>query len=166
MQEFVTQLGIDGKLLLSQVVNFVLLIFILRYFLYKPVLKMLHDRRNKIKEGIDKAEEADARLHTANKSAKETIKGAEIKSLDLIGEAEVRAKNRETELLEETHKKEGVILQNAERLIESKTQQSRKELEKETEMLVKNALSRITEIAPEQIDDVLIEKAVRSSKKK
>ncbi len=62
MEQLLSQLGIDWKLLLSQAVNFFLLLIVLRLFVYKPLLQMLHERRERIEEGIEKAKEADIRL--------------------------------------------------------------------------------------------------------
>jgi F-type H+-transporting ATPase subunit b len=50
------KLGINVTWLLAQVVNFGLLLFILWQFAYKPVLKMLNDRKQKIQESLDYSE--------------------------------------------------------------------------------------------------------------
>ncbi len=42
------QLGISPGLLVSQIVNFLLLVVLLRMLLYKPVLHMLDQRRERI----------------------------------------------------------------------------------------------------------------------
>jgi F-type H+-transporting ATPase subunit b len=50
------QLGINGALLLSQIVNFIIIMAVLRLFLYEPVLKMLEQRKERIAQGIRQAE--------------------------------------------------------------------------------------------------------------
>ncbi|OGG44471.1 hypothetical protein A2841_00110 [Candidatus Kaiserbacteria bacterium RIFCSPHIGHO2_01_FULL_48_10] len=45
--ELLGQLGINGTLLLAQAVNFLLLLWILNRFLYKPIVKMLDERKAK-----------------------------------------------------------------------------------------------------------------------
>ena len=55
MEQLFSQLGIDWHLLLSQAVNFFLLLIVLRVFAYKPLLAFLHERRRKIEEGLAKA---------------------------------------------------------------------------------------------------------------
>jgi F0F1-type ATP synthase membrane subunit b/b' len=50
---FIEQFGIDWKLFLSQLINFVLILIILKFFVYNPVLKTLKERNKKIKEGLD-----------------------------------------------------------------------------------------------------------------
>ncbi|MEK9178109.1 MAG: ATP synthase F0 subunit B, partial [Patescibacteria group bacterium] len=56
------QLGINWKLFLSQAVNFFILLIVLRAFVYKPLIQVIEKRNKKIKEGLEKAEEADVRL--------------------------------------------------------------------------------------------------------
>ena len=48
-------LGISIPTLIAQVVNFVVLLVILYFFAYKPIMKMLDDRPRKIKESLDEA---------------------------------------------------------------------------------------------------------------
>jgi F-type H+-transporting ATPase subunit b len=50
------QLGVTWPLFISQLVNFLILIFILRAVLYEPVLKMLAQRKDRIAEGMREAE--------------------------------------------------------------------------------------------------------------
>jgi len=50
------KLGINITWLLAQVVNFGLLLFILWKLAYKPVLKVMDDRKQKIQESLDYAE--------------------------------------------------------------------------------------------------------------
>jgi len=46
-------LGLDIRLLVAQLINFGLLIFLLNKFLYKPLIKMLDDRKKKIAEAAE-----------------------------------------------------------------------------------------------------------------
>src|SRR5512137_2264312 len=49
-------LGINLPLLLAFVINFIILLALLGKFLYKPVLKMLDERAQKVKESMEWAE--------------------------------------------------------------------------------------------------------------
>lgn len=50
------KLGINTTWLIAQIVNVGLLIFLLWQFAYKPVLKLMNDRRQKIQESLEYAE--------------------------------------------------------------------------------------------------------------
>ena len=51
-------LGIDLKLLIAQVVNFGILLFVLSKFLYKPVVTMLEERQKKAEQTIKDSDKA------------------------------------------------------------------------------------------------------------
>ncbi len=74
MQQLVQQLGIDWRLLLSQAVNFALLLIVLRLYVYKPLLKIMHDRKLRIEEGLTKADEADRRLAETEEMRRQKMK--------------------------------------------------------------------------------------------
>src|SRR3989338_6525968 len=63
--ELLTKLGIDYRLLIAQLINFVILLAVLYRFLYKPVLKLLHERSTKIEDGLKNAEAVEATLKDA-----------------------------------------------------------------------------------------------------
>ena len=65
MSELFSQLGIDWKLLLAQGVNFVILLVVLTKFVYKPLMKMVEARRQKIELGIRGGEMAEKIIKTA-----------------------------------------------------------------------------------------------------
>lgn len=60
--DILNQFGINPILLLAQIVNFALLLFILKKFLYKPILHVLEQRKKKIEESLKNAEEIEKKL--------------------------------------------------------------------------------------------------------
>ncbi len=50
------QLGIEPNLLLAQIVNFLIIFFVLSKLLYKPILGMLEKRKKEIAEGLSLTE--------------------------------------------------------------------------------------------------------------
>lgn len=65
MDQLIQAFGIDTKLIVVQIINFVILTMILSYFLYRPVLNVLKERREKIDQGIKDAEAAASAKATA-----------------------------------------------------------------------------------------------------
>jgi F-type H+-transporting ATPase subunit b len=55
--QFFSSLGISLPLLLTQIVTFVILLVILRFAAYKPIVRMLDERSRRIKESMEHAEE-------------------------------------------------------------------------------------------------------------
>ena len=64
--DILNQFGISPVLLTAQVVNFLVLLFILKKLLYGPLLKVLAERRKKIEDSLKNAEEIELRLQETN----------------------------------------------------------------------------------------------------
>jgi F-type H+-transporting ATPase subunit b len=164
MQQLFDQLGINWELLLSQGVNFILLLIVLRVFLYKPLLKLLRDRREKIEGGLQKADEAERRLEEVDEIGKATIKRAEGEAIGILKKTELDAKVLEERLLAEAKRKEEDAVRTTAVRLRSQEEESRRAMEKEAGALVRLAITRTVELAPEKIDDALIAKAVSEAK--
>jgi F-type H+-transporting ATPase subunit b len=61
----VDALGIEWPLLISQLINFLILIVLMRMFLYKPVQNMLNTRKQRIVQSMKDAERVSAAAHEA-----------------------------------------------------------------------------------------------------
>jgi F-type H+-transporting ATPase subunit b len=164
MQQLLDQLGINSSLLLSQAVNFVLLLIVLRIFVYKPLLKLLHDRREKIELGLVKAEEADRRLAEVDEMNKGKIKHTEMEAINILKKTELEAKALEEKLLAEAKRREEEAVKSAAARLRSQEEESRKAMEKEAAAFVRLAITRTVELSPEKIDDALIAKAISEAK--
>lgn len=157
---FITQLGIDWKLLLSQAVNFLLLLIILRMFVYKPILNVLKKRREKIEEGLAKAQEADVRLKEVDGISKKKIKQAQDEAINIIKAGEQKGKEVEINLMEKAKEKEMMYMKKVDSEVESKKAEAEKEIRKEAAAFVKKALIKTVELDPSKVDEALIKKAV------
>jgi F-type H+-transporting ATPase subunit b len=164
MEQLLSQLGIDWKLLLSQAVNFFLLLVVLRVFVYKPLLQMLHDRRKRIEEGIEKAKEADIRLMEAEEMKRAKIKEGEATAMNILRKTETDSKELEARMLASAKKKEADALASTQSLLRAREEESHRAAEKEAASLVRRAIARTVELSPDKIDDALIAKAVQEAK--
>jgi len=84
-------LGINLGYVFVQLFNFGILFVVLRAWVYKPIIKMLSDRREKIAKGLEDARvAADARAN-AEAKAEQIIVEAQNKASEIVREATVRA---------------------------------------------------------------------------
>ncbi len=164
MSQLFSQLGIDWHLLISQAVNFLLLLIILRLVAYKPLLELLHKRRAKIEEGLMKADEADKRLKEIDQIGKEKIKEAEGSALQILKRTESDAKDLEAKLLAEAKRKEEIAMKNAEAALRAQEEASRRATEEEAAAFVRAAIIKTVELSPSAIDDALISKAIKEAR--
>ena len=158
------QLGINWKLFLSQAVNFFILLIVLRAFVYKPILIVIKERNKKIKEGLEKAEEASIRLKEVDIIAKNILKQAGQDSIDIIKKTEKQAKVLGDNLQKkaESHQKE--LMEQIQLDYKKQQEEIRHLVYKEASELVKKAIKKTVELSPEAIDDALIKKVVLKMK--
>lgn len=110
MDKAVEALGLNLPQLIAQIANFFVLLLILRLTLYKPILRMLDERKQKIAEGLNAAEIAraeaasaqaniQAQLDVARKEGQEIVAGAQTIATRIQAEArEQSARDREAAL--------------------------------------------------------------------
>jgi F-type H+-transporting ATPase subunit b len=92
-------LGINWNLLVAEIVNFFILLLLLKKFLYKPLLGMLEERRIKIEEGIKKSEEAETSLQKIRALGEEIKEKGEQKARDVMAIAEKRSQEKAKTIL-------------------------------------------------------------------
>ena len=102
--EFLNEFGIQPVLLAAQIVNFLIMLYLLKRFLYKPILKVLEERKKAIAQSLQNADEIESRLNKLTeeeekrllKSAQEgakIIKEAQDSAVQIIDEAKVKAED-------------------------------------------------------------------------
>jgi F-type H+-transporting ATPase subunit b len=72
-------LGLDVRLLVAQLINFGLLVFLLNKFLYKPLIKMLDDRKKKIAEAAENNTKIETQLAELKVQEAKVLKDAKDK---------------------------------------------------------------------------------------
>jgi F-type H+-transporting ATPase subunit b len=104
MGEIAHSLDLNWGLIVTQIIGFLLTVWILKAFAWKPLLKMLEDRRKKIAGDIDEAEkiksDAEALLDDYNAKLRDIETEARSKIQDAVGEGnriatEIRDQARE-----------------------------------------------------------------------
>jgi len=158
-------LGIDGKALVIQLVTFVLAFWVLQRFAFKPIIKMMDQRRETIEQGVTIGEQmkkdqaalevkVEQTLQKARKEADGIIAAAQDSSREIVHEAEDKARD-----------KAAGVLKEAEERIKTETQRARKQLEGEVVNLISEATEAIIgEKVDAKKDAQLIERALQESK--
>jgi F-type H+-transporting ATPase subunit b len=90
--ELLDNLGVDGPKLIAQLINFGIVLFVLWWFAYKPVLEMLENRRQKIAKSMDEAEQIKAELAETQAERDKVMAEANAKAEKLIADAKEAAK--------------------------------------------------------------------------
>lgn len=133
--DLLTRFGFDPLQLVAQVVNFLIILFILRRFLYKPLLTVLKKRRDLIKEGVEKTEEATKRLEQAVEDEKQILKKAQIGAIKIIEEARGQARSIIILAEESAQKQAEKIIKDARSQIANDVKEAEKMLTKHVSIL-------------------------------
>jgi F-type H+-transporting ATPase subunit b len=84
-------LGLNGGYFLVQVFNFLILFVVLSAWVYRPVLNMLEQRREKIAQGLEDARIATEARANAEKEAEKILADAQAQASKIVREATERA---------------------------------------------------------------------------
>ena len=100
LQNIARTFGVDWPHLLAQIVSFCIMCAVLYRWAYKPVLKMLEERRKVIALGQKNAEQIKAELARTEAQRQEVIQKANVEAAKIIQEAQAaaaRVQDRETQ---------------------------------------------------------------------
>lgn len=131
MEKLLEAFAIDPRLLLAQAVNFGVLLVVLWYFLYRPVIKVLDERKQKVAQGVLDAEQAAAKLLSAEHEAGETMKGAEKEADNIVSSARDTAVAEKARILKEAEARASAIERDAEARSKEDALRTLKESERE-----------------------------------
>jgi len=131
MQQILNQFGVQPVLLVAQIVNFLIVLYLLRRFALKPLLGVLKDRQatiadsirnaEKAQEALDKATEREKEiLQKAQQQAKETLSDARLQAADIAKTAEDKTRDQVERMVEDAHKKIEKQTEDAEKQLASK----------------------------------------------
>ena len=99
MDQFEAFLGVNPWTALFTLLNFLLVLYVGKRFLYGPVLKMIQDRQNEIDDMYAKADAAKADAAKLRDSYQQQLSQAQSESDRIVKEATLRAQSREEEIL-------------------------------------------------------------------
>ncbi|MDR3253628.1 MAG: ATP synthase F0 subunit B [Endomicrobium sp.] len=121
--ELIHKFGLEPSLFLFQMINFLIIAFILKKFLFNPLKKMFDERKHKVEQSLQDVESARIALENANeekqhileeaKNNAETLTAAVKVSIEETKEQAVReAKNRSEQIVYDAKQKAATEFEN------------------------------------------------------
>jgi len=162
MSEILHQLGIDWKLLASQVVNFLVLLTVLTVVVYRPLLKLIKERRKKIEFGLQGAAEAEKRLIEIDHLKIEALAKADQQAYAKISAAETTAKTAGAKIISDAQTKAVAALAQAAITAKQLETAEMANLVKNSSALIRQAIAKAVNQNPQTIDEVLISEATKT----
>ena len=131
MSQLFATFGINWKLLLIQGINFGVLLVALSYFLYRPLMKLIDERRDKIAGGVRAAEAAAQRLSAAKEEGEKIIGDGAREAEGLVAAARKNAEERGSEIVKGAETRADALLKDAVARAEEQQRQALLSSEKE-----------------------------------
>lgn len=107
------KLGIEPKLLLAQIINFSIIVFVLSKLLYKPILNMLEKRKKEIQAGLDLTEKLRQEEEKLKIKRDRTNDEARKEGQRLLEEAHQQAQQEGKEIIAAAHAQAEALLVKA-----------------------------------------------------
>lgn len=162
----ITDLGINIPVLIAQLINFTILLVVLRAVLYRPVLRMLDERRAKIEESLSAAERMKRQAAEADRQVQEQIEQARREGQALVAQAQEIAARIQAEAREQARADAEALLARARSEIQLERDNAIAQLRKEfadvtiraAEKVIRQSLDR--EAHRKLIEETLAESAL------
>jgi len=113
MGALLSALGLDVKILIAQIVNFIILGFILYKIGYQPVLKFVKDRTTKIEEGVKQAEEVKTTLAQAKAEQNTIIAQAKVEAQAIFDTAKQQSDVQAVQIVENAKAEATKVIEKA-----------------------------------------------------
>ncbi len=141
--EILQNFGIQPILLLAQIVNFVIILAILKRFFYKPIAKVLDDRKKRIEESLNNAQSIEERLQKTQEKSAQILEEAQNNAQALIADAKKETERIFLAASQEAKLQVEETLKATQLQIEAQRQQMQKELSAQTLTLVIEVVRRV-----------------------
>lgn len=165
MQELINTFHIDWKLIIAQLINFVIVLGVLYKFAYKPVLAMLNDRSEKIDKSLDDAKKIEEKLAATEADHKEVIAQARREASEIIEKGNKLSEEKRAEMLVRAKEEIGQVINKEKEKMQAEKAETLKEIRTEVADLVAQSLEKILEKKFSEKDDhELIKKTLKEAK--
>ncbi|MBQ3833971.1 MAG: F0F1 ATP synthase subunit B [Elusimicrobia bacterium] len=153
--------GLETKLFIAQIVNFAILLYILKKFLYKPIAQTLKERQAKIKQGLQDAENAKQALKTADIQKIEILRNARKDADKMIEITKQSVQSIRQQVMDDSKKQAKEIIESAKKNAEAEYEAASKKIGVMSVDLSKSIVSKIlSELFTEEDKNAVLVRAV------
>lgn len=142
--DILSDFGVQPALLVAQIINFTILLVILWKLAYKPIIKMLDERKARIAESMAQAQQIDERLAKLATEIKEELKKTRVEADAVIADAKQTAAQLSQDVMTEAKAQSESIIKRAEVAAKLEFEQSKQTLKKEIVILAVTAAEKAT----------------------
>ncbi len=162
MESLISTFHVDAGLFLAQVINFAIVFSILYFFAFKPLVKVMAERSERIDKSLKEADEIEQRLAKTASEQDEIISSAKRQAALLIEEADKRGEERRSELVAKAKEEVGLVINNEKAKLAREKAETLKEIKRDVADLVVAVVEKVlAEKMTSAKDQELIKKLVK-----
>lgn len=143
-------LGVNWRLFVAQLINFLVVVFVLWRWAWKPLVKLLDDRSRRIEQSLADAKKIEEEMRRLNQTRANTLRDAEREAQAVITEARAVAAREREETIVRTRAEVDKTLRDAKEVIRAEKTTMLAEARAELADIVVAAAGKVLE---EEIDD-------------
>lgn len=143
-------MNIDKSVVIESIINFIILYFIMSHFFFKRITKALKERRERIKNNIEKSQQDAAKARNLMLENEKLLKSAKEEGKAITEEYKENAEKVYNEIVEDAHNEAELIMQRANLEI-------KREREKAEEAVKSKVVDLAFEISLKALEEVIDE---------
>lgn len=143
MESLISTFHIDINLFIAQLVNFAIVFSILYFFAFKPLIKVMGERTEKIDKSLKDADEIEKRLSLTEKEQTEIINAAKRQANLIIEEADKKGELRREEMLARAKEEIGNLMNTSRAIIDRDKAETLKQIKAEVAELVVMTVEKV-----------------------
>jgi len=156
-------LSLDPAVVGFQILNFTVLLLVLKWILYGPLTKLLSEREQKIKQGVENADKAEASLREAHSIREDMMKNTKMESQSMMEKARKDGEGLKNSMVVEAQEQAKKIMDNGHQMIALEKAKTMEELKAKTaNLIVMTAEKVIREKMDSPKDAKMIEESLNS----
>ena len=167
MESIIETFHVDWQLIIAQLINFAVVVFVLWFFALKPLVKVMQERTQKIEQSLEDAKKAVKRLEQADSEKSTIIKEARKQAEQIIGQAKVLAEDKTQQALNFAKEQVAKIVAESKAQLHLEKQKMVAEAKNELAQTVVLATRQIlADVADKKVDQTLQQRAIEVLKLK
>lgn len=136
--------------LIGQLISFAIFVWFCMKFVWPPLQKAMHEREQKIAEGLSASDRADKELAAAKQEAERILRGARDETSKIIEQARIRSNHLIEEAQEKARAEGDRIIEEARNAIAQESEKARRDLRSQVAALAVEGAERILEASVDE----------------
>jgi len=162
MDELIKTFHIDWKLLIAQIVNFGIVLFVLYRFAIKPLSKTMDQRTKDIEDSLEGAKKIETDLVKLEEDKEKAMLKAKKEAQEIIEQARLQGEVQGKNMVEDAKKEVQTVIAVAKEQIAQEKQTMIKDIKSEVSNLVVKATAKVLEkVTTKEVDSKLVEESLK-----